>query len=51
MEVLGNLLFFSLSSVVLLFFFDSAIYFFFRGLFYGQSHHFLFSLGRDVLRI
>jgi hypothetical protein len=37
MDVLGNLLFFSLSSVVLLLFFGFAIHFFVRGLLCGYS--------------
>jgi ABC-type Co2+ transport system permease subunit len=37
MEVLGNLLFFGLSSVILFFLLCIAIYLFFCSLFYGQS--------------
>jgi hypothetical protein len=51
MEVLGNLLFLSLSSVVLLLFFGFTIHFLVRGLFCGHSRHLLLSLGRDVLWI
>jgi hypothetical protein len=51
MEVLGDLLFFSLCSVVLLLFFGFAIHLFVSGLFCGHSRHLLFSLGCDILWI
>jgi hypothetical protein len=51
MEVLGNLLFFGLSSIILFFLLGSAIYLFFCSFFCGQSCHFLLGLGRDVLWI
>jgi hypothetical protein len=51
MEVLGDLLFFSLCSVVLLLFFGFAIHLFVSGLFCGPSRHLLFSLGCDILWI
>jgi hypothetical protein len=50
-KVLGNLLFFSFSSVILFFFLSSAIHFFFCGLLCGQSRHFLLGFRCDVLRI
>jgi hypothetical protein len=51
MKVLGNLLFFSLRSIILFFFLGSAIHLFLCSLLCGQSHHFLLGFGRDVLRI
>jgi hypothetical protein len=50
-EVLGNLLFFSFSSVILFFLLSFAIRYFFCGLLCGQSRHFILSFGRDVLWI
>jgi hypothetical protein len=51
MEVLGNLLFFSLGALVLLLLFGLAIRFFIRGLFCGRPRHLLLGFGCNIFWI